>query len=226
MPGSPLYTPGLCANCDSLAVTARRPLYCSDRCQQAAELVRYARRCKRDGRLATDHEVRDAIQARLALIVGGGYRKREREVPEEVRAEVFRRSGGLCQNCGVALDFAARHGGTAATIQHIDGDSNDLSNLKAFCWACNTSDALSKVDETAPGSPEEALAGELQARWTAREPLRICDDDQRWSSVWRDLARSTTQLIREQDSEYDSLSDEDLPGFMGWTEQGTPIQEF
>jgi hypothetical protein len=58
--GSYAYTIGTCANCDSLDVTTQTPLFCSQGCRQAAELVRYVRACRRDGR-AELPDVREAI---------------------------------------------------------------------------------------------------------------------------------------------------------------------
>ena len=43
--------------------------------------------------------------------------------------------------------------------------------------------------------------------------------------MWRELARSAREVIREHEEMADLEGDEDLPGFRGWTEQGTPIQD-
>lgn len=69
------------------------------------------------------------------------------------------------------------------------------------------------------------MAADLAARWSSPEPLRLCDDDQRWKGMWRELARSAREVIREHEEMADLEGDEDLPGFRGWTEQGTPIQD-
>ena len=57
-------------------------------------------------------------------------------------------------------------------------------------------------------------------------PLRICDDDTQWNDIWRDLTKEAKDVIQLEGEKAESSDDRDLPGFMGWTEQGTPIQEF
>ena len=49
---------------------------------------------------------------------------------------------GSCETCGRPLDFDRSTGDPDAipTIQHVDGSSNDPSNLKAFCRRCNMAD--------------------------------------------------------------------------------------
>jgi hypothetical protein len=98
------FTPGLCVNCDSHGVTVRSPLYCSPFCRQAAEVVRYVRACRGDGRWLLP-DVKEAIQMRLAMVLGGGYTERERVLPQATRQLVFDRAGGRCESCGRLLDF-------------------------------------------------------------------------------------------------------------------------
>ena len=71
------YRIGGCANCDSPEITLQTPLFCSQQCRKAAELVRYVRGCRRDGRdqLA---DVQEAMRMRLAMVLGGGYPERQR----------------------------------------------------------------------------------------------------------------------------------------------------
>ena len=76
-----------------------------------------------------------------------------------------------------------------------------------------------------PTSAESTRAFYLVKRWLAPEPLRICDDDQCWKSIWQQLTRSARQLIAEPGERMDASEDDDLPGFQGWTAQGTPIQD-
>lgn len=221
------YLPGCCANCDSPEVTVKAPLYCSPQCRQSAELVRYVRACRRDGRDQLP-DVDEAIRMRMAMVLGGGYAERERRVSPEVRDEVFRRARGHCEECGRAMDFEGTTGNPDAipTIQHVHGDSNDLSDLKTFCRRCNMADAQSRFVPVEQGSSEAALAAGLRTRWTASEPLRLCDDDRQWNAIWRELTRSAREAIKISEDLDDAAADEDLPGFQGWTEQGTPIQEF
>jgi 5-methylcytosine-specific restriction endonuclease McrA len=197
MSDTPEYIIGSCANCDSPAVTVETPLFCSQRCRQAAELVRYVRACHRDGRDQRD-DVKEAIQMKLAMVLGGGYPERERAVPPEIRAEVFRRANDRCEECGRALDFDSSSGDPDAipTIQHVQGNSNDLSNLKAFCRRCNMADAQSRFVPVAASSSEAVMADELMRRWSSLEPLRLCDDDEQWKGIWRQLTRSARERLR------------------------------
>ena len=221
------FTAGQCVNCEGPGVTVTSPLYCSSQCRQAAELVRYVRSCRRDGRdLLPD--VAEAIQMRTAMVLGGGYPERERRVPQEVRDTVFRRSGGFCEECGRRMDLGGTTGDPDATptIQHVGGNSNDLSNLKAFCRRCNMADAQSRFIPVEQGSAEAALAVELRVRWSAPEPMRLCDDDRRWKNIWQGLANDAREVLRLADDFQAGAGDADLPGFRGWTDQGSPIQEF
>lgn len=222
MPLSTTFTPGTCVNCDSSDVTWQSPLYCSPGCRQAAELVRYVRACRRDGRWERP-DVKEAAQIKMALLLGGGYSEERKRVPADVRGEVFRRAGGRCQKCFRVFEI---DGDAGPTIQHLNGDSNDISNLEGWCRACNNADAKAKFRPVVPGSEQAIVARQLEARWRAPTPIRLCDDDQRWKDLWRQFTKEAKIYLEDRGSIYDAYGDEDLPGFIGWTEQGTPIQEF
>src|SRR5438045_4023628 len=83
-----------CPNCDKLLTEAK--LYCSELCRQEAKFIRYARSCRSDGR-DLQPDVRDAIQIRLALILGGGYPEQARQLPDSIRQAVIERDGGRCK---------------------------------------------------------------------------------------------------------------------------------
>ena len=221
------FESGRCVNCDGDGVTLKTPLYCTPRCRQSAELIRHVRACRRDGR-DRNPDVVEAMGTRLAMVLGGGYPQQERRVPSETRQLVFERAGGKCQECGRVLSFdpTSEDPDSVATIQHVSGNSSDLDNLLAFCRRCNLADAQSRFVPVAPGSAEAEYATELRLRWTADKPLRICDDDQRWNDIWRDLAKEAKDALEFEAELIAAGSDEDLPGFPGLTEQGTPIQDF
>lgn len=221
------FEPGLCANCDSPDVTVKTPLFCSQWCRQVAEFVRYARACHRDGRDQRP-DVKEAIKMRAAMVLGGGgYPQRERRVSREVRAAVFERAEGKCESCGRVLDFDGNSGDpdAVATIQHLKDNSSDLDNLRAFCRRCNITDAQSRFVPVEDGTVPAAIAKELSIRVAASEPLRLCDDDQQWKTIWQGLSRKAKAVIEERELEEEAYGDEDLPGFLGWTEQGAPIQD-
>ena len=220
------FEPGQCVNCDSIAVTVKSPLYCSAQCRQAAKLVRYVRTKRQEG-IEHRPDIKEAIRIRLAMVLGGGYPEGERRVSPETRSFVFERAGGRCESCGRALDVDRSTGDpdAVATIQHVAGNSNDPSNLKAFCRRCNIADAESRFVPVEPGSPAEKLGMELTIRCSVPEPLRICDDEVRWKNEWRRCASEARELLRLLEDLDEGAGDEDLAGFMGWTDQGTPIQE-
>lgn len=218
------FVPGRCVNCDSSDVSMRRPLYCSEGCSQTAELVRYVRARRREG-TASRPDIREAIQMRTAQVLSGGYPEAERRVPRQVRALVFERAGDRCESCGVVLDFQDPNGPAGATIQHVSGNSSDPTNLKAYCRRCNTVDAQSKFVPVTAGSCQAALLSELQARWDAPHPARVCDDDQNWKTMWRSFSAEAKEAIALAEDLSEAGGDEDLPRFLGWTDQGTPIQD-
>jgi len=131
-----------------------------------------------------------------------GYPERERTVSADIRAEVFQRAGGLCESCGRTLDFDGTSGNPdlVPTIQHVEGNSNDLDNLKAFCNGCNMADAEAKFVPVEPGSPQAVLAAHLAERCASPIPMKLCDDDESWNDIWRGLASSARDVIRQRES--------------------------
>lgn len=185
-----------CPSCREPFLRKGRALYCSLACGQTAELVRYARRKRLEGTFDRA-DIAEAIDIRRSQIVlKGGYDKRAREVSEQLRAKVFARAGGRCQNCGTA--FGAE-GDYRPTIQHCNGDSNDEADLQAWCWRCNMEHARSVPVML---SAEQArVARAIIARWEAPQPLRVCDDQDLWPKVWREFR------ARLSEDEYEDLDD-------------------
>ena len=195
------FLPGHCINCGSPNVTTHAPLFCTQLCRQIAEVVRYVRACSHDGRVEQP-DVCEAIQMRVAHVLGGGYPEREREVSPAVRSAVFERAGGRCENCGRVLDFAGTSGDLDAQpqIQHVAGSSSEPSNLKSFCRRCNMADAQSKFVPVEPDSSAAALLEELVRRWSSPEPLLVCDDDRQWRYTWRGFARAARDVITAREN--------------------------
>src|SRR5262249_42347547 len=134
-------------------------LFCSEYCEQEAKYVRYARAVLRDGR-SRQPDVRDALEIREALLLGGGYPARARTVPRALREAVFARDGRRCHVCG----------GPADEIDHlrgaVDGDPNHPDNLRAVCGPCNRRRARDHfVTVTRESDPEEWAR--CQATWAA-----------------------------------------------------------
>ena len=193
------WTVGTCVSCGGPDVTVESPLFCSERCKEAAGLVRYVRACQRDGR-DPQADVLEAIRMKMAHVLGGGYPGRERVVPPETRAEVLQRARHRCEICGRALDMHGTGGDldAQAQIHHVAGSSSGPGNLRAVCRRCNMADAQSKFVPVVPGSPEAVLAAELKERWSSRSPLRPCDDELSWKVQWPALQRRARAAIRRR----------------------------
>ncbi len=185
-----------CLNCDRLlSRECGHPyMYCSERCSQTAHYVRRARRCERDGRVDRQ-DVRDALQIQRAMVLSGGYPKKERHIPKKLRDEVYARYEGRCARCGEA----------GTEIDHIEGSSNSLKNLQLLCHHCHTDKTkgrLGPITDLEPAMREivENRETELDERIDAKRPLRPCDDDLNWDDTWREIARgrSATALAAAQ----------------------------
>ncbi len=112
------FVPGKCINCGASAL-GHRLLYCNDRCQQIAELVRYARRKIAEGTFDRP-DIAEAITSRRSQLIFGFYDKRAREVLPGVRRMLLKSSGGVCANCG--RSFAATVD-ERFTVQHSVSES-------------------------------------------------------------------------------------------------------
>src|SRR5262249_29900336 len=113
-----------CPNCNQPIRVAE--LFCSELCKQEAKFVRYVRACGRDGR-DKQPDVQEAIRIRLAIILGGGYPEKERQIDKSIRKAIIERDKGRCKNCGNPGD----------QIDHISGSSNELENLQLLCRKCH-----------------------------------------------------------------------------------------
>jgi 5-methylcytosine-specific restriction endonuclease McrA len=170
-------TEPLCVNCDQpVGVDA---LYCGELCRQAAKTIRYARAVIADGRIR-DPEVAEAVQIRLASVLGGGYAERERRLTPDQRLEIFERDDWTCRVCG----------GKAEQIDHIgkgNGDINEPANLQAICGGCHN--AKTKESHRPIATPEQReRADALKRRIDAETPLRECDRAD-WDAIWRGLLK-------------------------------------
>jgi hypothetical protein len=150
-----------------------------------------------DGR-ADDDDVAEAVQMRVALLLGGGYGFHRQKISAEVRHEIIERAGGRCERCGRELD---RDGSTGvydamATLQHVARSSNDPSNLQAFCMRCNMDDAESHFVPVEEGSAQAELLGYLEARWSAAEPFLACDDHENWKRLQPQMMKAARDLLR------------------------------
>jgi 5-methylcytosine-specific restriction endonuclease McrA len=181
-----------CVNCDQVfVVSGAARLYCSPRCHQDAKLVRYVRACIKDGRM-NDPLVREAIRTRFAFAYSekGFYDEKARRIPPDKRQQVIELDKGLCRLCGAV----------GSEIDHIDGDGDDLDNLQLLCRDCHSEKTEANMVPITPDHEryEEILVreSELRSRIDAHTPLRPCDDETNWNSIYRDLMTVQRQLLK------------------------------
>lgn len=172
----------LCLNCDGPVDDGAN--FCSPLCVQTAKTIRYGRAVYADGRIELP-DVAEALRIKLASVLGGGYPEAERRVSSARRAAVFTRDGGICQLC---------HDAPATQVDHLDGSSDDLENLRGVCDSCHRGRTLASVRAA---TPAEVLIGiGIRARIDAASPLRACDDHETWAGTWRSLQRDRRRQAR------------------------------
>ena len=176
-----------CVNCDDTCSQGKAALYCSDSCQQEAQLVRYARRCLKDGR-DRDPDVAEALVIRMGHVLGGGYPRRERKLAEGLAAEVIERFGGRCARCG----------GGGREIDHIQGNRNDHRNLQLLCRKCHRKKTIRAMRLVRPGDPEweeiDRRGRAILDRIYSENPVRESDDPVMWPRRWQNMLRDRRRV--------------------------------
>jgi len=195
-----------CANCRKLTGIS---LFCGEFCRQLAEFIRYLRRSLADRRIENG-DVQAAIGARLLMLTGGGYPREERRLTREQREHIFERDLHKCETCGAP----------ATEIDHIHGNSNELSNLRALCGKCNRKEAFSKA---VPPSPEAAARIEkmyldIAIRVAAPTALRCCDNEELWKERFQPIMAARRARARELEEEAETAF-EDVDGYLRHTMQ-------
>jgi hypothetical protein len=171
----------------------RPSLYCHDLCKQKADVVRYTRGSIDDGRIH-QVDVQEAVGTKLLMVTGGGYPARERIVPKAVREAIFERDRHVCVLCGAA----------ATEIDHIRGNSNDPTNLRAVCRTCNIREAfensrkVNKHEEPELYATLQAIFVEIASRIAAPLPLRACDDHDEWNEIQKALMSQRRARFRNK----------------------------
>lgn len=169
----------LCAECGTRfpALAIRGLLYCQPRCREIGKYVRYHRGViTRYGDLPLaqlPEDIREALLHKRPHLLGEGpgYDAVARRLSPTRRTEVITRDHGRCVLCAAPGE----------EIDHIDGDSDDPSNLRLLCRPCHrdvTADHLKPATETS-----RVRAAELDARVYAAHPQRPQDDAVTWASV-------------------------------------------
>lgn len=167
-------SPYPCPNCDT-ANPNSEAVFCSELCNEEAQFVRYFRVRRADGR-DREADIKNALEIKLAVILGGGYPRKAREIADSTREEVIAREKGLCRICGKP----------GSDVDHIEGSSSSLDNLQYLCRDCHNKKTRSRFTKiTAATHPKEWAKREmLLGRVKSPHPLRICDQSD-WDKLWR-----------------------------------------
>jgi hypothetical protein len=131
------------------------------------------------------------LQIRLAFLhsakLGGQvYAETARRLTSEQKAAIWARDRGLCVQCG-------RPG---AEVDHIDGSSDDPSNLQLLCADCHhakTRQALAVITDPVARLRIREMHRELAERIDSPTPTRACDNEQTWARAWRSWPTVTAQ---------------------------------
>ena len=176
-----------CMNCGAQA-QPRYFIYCGELCHQTCKHVRYIRRCISDGRIWR-RDIQSAIGTRLLTLNDDGYPAAERYLSKAVRQQVFARDNNRCACCGKPAD----------EIDHIDGSSNELGNLRAICGACNRAKAFADARLATPEEAKaiEAMWSDIAKRIASPTPLKFCDCGT-WEQMWRKLGSVRKVAVRQQ----------------------------
>jgi hypothetical protein len=120
-------------------------------------------------------DVLEAIEMKMASVLGGGYPAKARQVSAKLRHMIMERDSFECRLCGAP----------ATEIDHIEGSSNQPTNLRALCKPCNMGLAKAKFQATDDAGQRKAV--EIWRRIDAETPERHCDDEKSWRKLWREL---------------------------------------
>ena len=197
-----------CVNCGDAVTSASSIIYCGEFCQQMAGTVRYVRKAAGGGRFGED-EFLVGLGQRLVALLKGGYPARARFLNPAQREAVFERDGRICQLCG----------NPAEQVDHISGNSSNLSNLRAACRSCNRLLAMTAPREPTRQEHAELLeragnvCSDLAVRVAALAPSRCCDDHERWQAAEPGIRSARRKRMQEME-EAAETDFEDVDGYL------------
>jgi hypothetical protein len=172
-----------CCNCGTSFLSGPRLTpYCGLRCHNEAKAVRYTRKKTKEfaGVIMPD-DIRDAIAFKIAHALSGGYDAKARRVAPEMRAGVTRRDNGKCQLCSA----------DGREIDHIDGPSSDMQNLRLLCSPCHRD--VTRAHLRPIQDPRTLERNQwLRSRIDSPTPVMPCDGDE-WITQWSPWVRATRQ---------------------------------
>jgi hypothetical protein len=169
----------LCPNCDErfASSSTRDKAYCGTQCHGEAKAVRYGRAKHRQYGKVLPADITEALGKKVAHALGGGYDRAARSLSKARRVEVWRRDGCRCVTCGAPGE----------DIDHIDGSSDDLTNLRLLCRPCHrqiTDEHMKPISDPAM----RQRAAKLRQRVKSTDPLCPCDAED-WQHSWRRWVR-------------------------------------
>jgi len=191
-----------CVNCNKKIDNAA--LYCGDYCQQLAGIIRYIRKAIVEDRIKKK-DIQEGIGITLLMLSGGGYPRKQRTLAKGVRQTILKRDAHTCKECGKPAD----------QVDHISGNSDKPSNLRALCADCNRRKAF---DNARVATPEEAtqiekMYSEMALRIATPKPLHLCDDYENWKKFQGAIMGSRKRRIRELEEEAEN-DFEDVDGYL------------
>ena len=131
MPVEQEWRVGLCASClkplDPAEVGKKHVGFCSEHCRKQAEKIRYVRQAIRDGR-STDPLTALVIFSNMITFLAFDLAYTRPRLSDKLRQEVLAQNDGRCVSCNER---------PATEVDHIDGGSIELSNLRGLCRRCH-----------------------------------------------------------------------------------------
>ena len=139
-------------------------------------------------------QVRRAFLHGAYLGHGDVYDETARYLTTAQKAAIRNRDRGLCVRCG----------NPGVEVDHIEGHSDDPSNLQLLCLDCHhakTRQSMSTITDAADRQAIRTMHAELANRVDSIIPIRACDNEQTWGTAWRSWPNVTAKAFA-----YDQLA--------------------
>jgi hypothetical protein len=98
----------------------------------------------------------------------------------------------VCRQCGEA----------GTTLDHIDGDTNEMDNLQLLCTSCHNAKTRLRIVEVMPNDKRypahSKKANLLRFRCNSPRPLRLCDDSELWPARYQNIMAEWRKALRNQ----------------------------
>jgi len=111
--------------------------FCSERCRKQAEKIRYVRQTIHDGR-STDPLTALFISSIMITLLAFDLAYTRPRLSNELCQEVLAQNDGRCVSCNERR---------ATEVDHINGGSIELSNLRGLCRRCHVLKARGEIPD-------------------------------------------------------------------------------